>query len=162
MFEIPWWVWTIAAAVLALAEMHVPGTYLIWVAAGAALTAAASALWDLSVSAQLGVFAAASAVSCVGGYFVYRQGQTPRLDHRTPLNQRHVSLVGAHGTVTEPLVGGTGKVRIGDSVWLADGPDLPQGTRVTVTSVRGTRVSVRAADPGGAHGAARGAAPTAV
>jgi predicted membrane protein len=37
---IPWWGWAILAALLGLAEMHAPGCYLIWIALGAALTAA--------------------------------------------------------------------------------------------------------------------------
>jgi membrane protein implicated in regulation of membrane protease activity len=148
MLVIPWWAWTILGAVLALAELHAPGSYLIWVAVGAALTAAADAAWGLSITGQLGVFAAASALSCVAGYFVYRKAGNPLLDERAPLNQRNAAMVGARGTVSAPLVGGLGKVRLGDSVWLAEGPDLAEGTPVVVTSVRGTRLSVEAAAPG--------------
>ena len=40
---------------------------------------------------------------------------------------------------------GEGKVRLGDSIWLAEGPALDEGTPVIVRSVRGTRVVVEAA-----------------
>jgi membrane protein implicated in regulation of membrane protease activity len=142
----PWWAWTILAGVLALAEMHVPGAYLVWIALGAALTAAADAALRLSLEGQLGIFAAASAVSCAAGYFVYR-----RLHHRQhrelPLNERHRAMLGERGTVCEAFVNGRGKVRLGDSVWLAAGPDLAEGMPVVVSGVRGTRVVVEAMPP---------------
>jgi membrane protein implicated in regulation of membrane protease activity len=39
--------------------------------------------------------------------------------------------------VIEDLVGGEGKVRIADTVWLARGPDCAAGTWVRVVSVDG-------------------------
>ena len=144
---IPWWAWTVLAALLALAELHVPGSYLIWVAIGAAVTAAADAIWGLTLSAQIAVFAASSGLSCLGGYFVYRRiiVDRRRLD-AAPLNQRAMLLVGARGVVCTPFVGGCGKVRLGDTVWLAEGGDLAEGTSVVVTAVIGTRVRVKEAD----------------
>ncbi len=141
---IAWWAWAIAAAVIGLAELHAPGSYLIWIALGPGLTAVVVALWDFSIAAQLGIFAAASAVSCIVGSFVYRRMTVPRRAD-TLLNQRNLQLVGARGVVCEAFAGGYGKVRLGDSVWLAQGPDLAEGTAVVVRSVAGTRVSVEVA-----------------
>jgi membrane protein implicated in regulation of membrane protease activity len=134
-----WWVWAVVAVLIALSELHAPGYYLIWIALGAAVTAAGAAVWDMSIHAQLALFAAASALSCVCGYFVYR-----RLDVATDstLNQRGRAMIGQRGTVVADFVDGCGKVRLGDSVWLAEGPDLAQGAPVVVTSVRGTSVLV--------------------
>lgn len=139
---IPWWVWTILAALIGLSELHTPGSYLIWIAVGAALTAAADAIWSLSLSAQLGTFAAASAVSCVGGYFVYRRFNHP-IDSRVRLNQRHLQMIGARGVVRVPIVNGRGKVQLGDTVWLAEGPELPEGSPIVVSGVRGSLVVVQ-------------------
>lgn len=136
-----WWAWMILAGVLGLAEMHVPGAYLVWIALGAMLTGAADAALGLSLEAQLGVFAAASALSSAVGYFVYR-----RLHRRQrsdlPLNERHRSMLGERGTVCEAFANGRGKVRVGDSVWLASGADLTEGAPVVVSGVRGTRLLV--------------------
>jgi membrane protein implicated in regulation of membrane protease activity len=141
-----WWAWMILAGVLGLAEMHVPGAYLVWIALGAALTGAADAAFGLSLEGQLGVFAAASALSCAAGYFVYR-----RLHRRQrgdlPLNERHRSMLGERGTVCEAFVAGRGKVRLGDSVWLAAGPDLAEGAPIVVSGVRGTRLVVEGLQP---------------
>jgi len=56
-----------------------------------------------------------------------------------------MSMIGAKGIVCEPFENGAGKVRLGDSVWLAEGPNLSEGTSVIVKSVRGTRVIVEEA-----------------
>ena len=140
-----WWVWAIAAALLAIAELHAPGGYLIWVALGAGLTAVIAALTDWLTEAQLITFAVASVLSCVGGYFVYRGRNRRRTE--APLNERDRLMIGARGVVCEPFVGGRGKVRLGDGVWLAEGPDLAPGTPVVVRGVRGTLVIVQPAPP---------------
>jgi inner membrane protein len=54
-------------------------------------------------------------------------------------------MVGDRGVVSVPIVNGRGKVRLGDSVWIAEGPELGVGTPVVVTGVRGTCVIVDAA-----------------
>jgi len=136
-----WWIWAILGAVLALAEMHIPGGYLIWIAVGAALTSAASAAWNLPIEAQLALFAVASVLSCAAGYFVYR-GRWRVTGVDTMLNERTATLVGARGVVSDPIANGTGKVRLGDSVWIAEGPELPSGTPVIVRSVVGSRLYV--------------------
>jgi inner membrane protein len=142
---LPWWVWAILAALLALAEMHAPGSYLIWIALGAALTAALHDAYGLSLTAQIVTMIVASAISCVSGYFVYRHIDRRQLDTST-LNQRDALLVGTRGVVCSDIVHGEGKVRIGDTVWLAEGPDLPAGTAVIVGSVDRARVLVRPLD----------------
>jgi membrane protein implicated in regulation of membrane protease activity len=40
--------------------------------------------------------------------------------------------------VEQAIENGRGKVRVGDTLWSAEGPDAPAGTRVTVTGTRGT------------------------
>ncbi|MGN6500052.1 MAG: NfeD family protein, partial [Tsuneonella sp.] len=41
------------------------------------------------------------------------------------------------GTVTQALADGEGRVRHGDSEWLARGPDLAPGARVRITGFDG-------------------------
>jgi membrane protein implicated in regulation of membrane protease activity len=143
---LPWWTWVILAGVLGLAELHVPGSYLMWIALGAAVTAALDVLFELSLEGQIGSFAVASALSCLGGYFVYRRWRRTGAGEM-PLNLRHQAMVGERGTVCEAFLSGRGKVRLGDGVWLADGPDLAEGTPIVVSGVRGTRLVVQALEP---------------
>jgi membrane protein implicated in regulation of membrane protease activity len=141
-----WWAWMILAGALGVAEMFAPGAYLVWIALGAALTGAADAAFGLSLEGQLGAFAAATALSCAVGYFVYR-GLHSRQRQEEPLNERHRAMLGERGTVCETFVNGRGKVRLGDSVWLAAGPDLAEGATVVVSGFRGTRLVVDAMSP---------------
>jgi membrane protein implicated in regulation of membrane protease activity len=145
MTALPWWGWVILAGVLAVAELHVPGSYLVWIALGAAVTSGVHAALGASLSGQLATFAAASAISCGLGYFVYRHFERPPRRHEAPLNERSLAMIGARGTVCEAFQSGRGKVRLGDSVWLAAGPDLAEGTPVVVSAVRGTRLVVQPA-----------------
>jgi len=143
---VAWWAWIILAGVLALAELHMPGSYLVWIALGAALTSLAHAALGVSLEAQLALFAGASALSCAIGFFVYRDlGHRRR--HQEPLNQRSLAMLGARGIVCERFVNGHGKVRLGDTVWLAAGPDLAEGSAVVVSAVSGTRLVVQAVAP---------------
>src|ERR1700722_17637003 len=137
----PWWAWATLAAVLGLLELHAPGGYLIWIAFGAALTAALRAPYELPITTQIATFAAASALSCLVGYFVYRHVDRRRSDGAL-LNQRGLLMVGARGFVCSPIVNGEGKVRLGDTVWLAEGPALEDGVPIVVNSVHGARVVV--------------------
>jgi hypothetical protein len=138
---IHWWIWAILAALGALAEIHWPGGYLIWIAGGAAITAIVSAAAELSIEAQLVLFVVTSALSCACGYFAYR-GNWRVTGGNALLNERAAALIGTRGVVNEAIAHGTGKVRVGDSVWLAEGPDLPAGTPVVIQSVVGMRLCV--------------------
>jgi membrane protein implicated in regulation of membrane protease activity len=136
------WAWAVLALIVAMAELHVPGSYLIWIALAAAVTAVADFLFALSVSAQLAIFSVSVVLSCLVGYYVYRlMGRRPFSGQL--LNQRDLELVGAIGTAGEPFVHGQGKARIGDTVWLAEAhEDIPSGTPIIVEAVRGTTLIV--------------------
>lgn len=139
------WAWAIAAVVVGFLELHVPGSYLIWIACAAAITAVATFAVELSYSGQLLTFVAACAVSCGAGFFVYRRAMSRR-HAEPPLNRRDLDLVGAAGTAAEAFTGGRGRARIGDSVWLAESTsDLPAGAPLVVKAVRGTVLVVEGA-----------------
>ena len=58
------------------------------------------------------------------------------------------SYVGTEAVLVEAIGPGHGRVRIGDSTWLAAGPDLPAGSRVRIVGARGALLLVAQADPG--------------
>lgn len=137
------WGWAVAAVVIALLELPVPGNYLIWIACAAALTALVGFAIDWSVNGQLTFFAAACLGCCVAGYFVYRwlASRSPDTD---PVNRRDLDLVGQSGIASETFVNGHGHVRLNDTIWLAEcDEDMAVGTAVTITAVRGTALVVR-------------------
>ncbi len=54
------------------------------------------------------------------------------------MNDRGARLLGETVLVTHAIDGGTGRVRHGDSEWLAKGPDAAPGTRMRVAGHEGT------------------------
>jgi membrane protein implicated in regulation of membrane protease activity len=141
------WVWAIGALLTAIAELHCPGCYLIWIAAGGMITALASFAFDLSLSSQISIFVSSCIATCLCGYFVYNHfaitdSEKAFQKNTFPLNQRDLTLIGTRGVISDSIQNGRGKVKLGDSVWLAEGPDLKDGTAVVVTDVRGTVVFV--------------------
>jgi len=124
--------WLIAALVLGIAELAVPGVFLVFLAIAAAVTGVAVyVLPDLPVAAQLAAFGVWSAVTVLIGKRWYRdypvEGGDPML------NDRVARLVGQTVVVTVAIEGGYGRVRVGDGEWPARGPDLPVGVSVRVT-----------------------------
>jgi len=58
------------------------------------------------------------------------------------LNRRAEAYIGRTFTLERPIVDGRGRLRVDDTMWLVEGPDLPAGTRVQVTSVNNTLLRV--------------------
>jgi membrane protein implicated in regulation of membrane protease activity len=126
--------WLIAALALGIAELAAPGIFLVFLAIAAAVTGVAVfALPDLPVPAQLAAFAVWSAVTVLIGKRWYRdypvEGGDPML------NDRSARLVGQVVVVETALVGGHGRVLVGDGSWPARGEDAAVGTRVKVSAV---------------------------
>ena len=134
--DLHWWHWWIAGAVLAALETFMPGAVAIWFAASALVVGALLLVIPLPWQLQLLVFGALGFVTMLA-WRRYR----PRSDAESTqpaLNQRGVHYVGQCYVLVEPLQNGTGKVRIGDGVWLVRGADQPEGARVRVTGIDGT------------------------
>ena len=60
------------------------------------------------------------------------------LSDEPDLNRRGAQYIGRSVSVEEPIIAGRGKVRVGDTLWPAEGADAAKGARVKVTAVRGT------------------------
>ena len=122
--------WLVAALLLGIAELIAPGFFMVFLAAGAAITGfVLLALPDQPLLVQVGIFALATAATAVIGYRWYRR-TAPNEDPL--LNDRAARLIGEVVTVTEPISAGTGRVRVGDGAWPARGPDAPLGAKMRV------------------------------
>jgi membrane protein implicated in regulation of membrane protease activity len=137
---IHWW-WLLAAALLAIFEIFAPGVFLIWMAAAAAVTGITVALLPIPFAAQLALFALLAIAAVYGGRRHYARNPVESSDPL--LNDRAARLIGETLTVVDPIEGGEGRVKVGDSVWAARGADAPAGARVVVTGVQGTCLQVR-------------------
>lgn len=136
--------WLILAAALALTELLVPGIFLVFVAAGAALTGVVTlAIPDFATLFQVAVFIVATCAAVAFGRRWYAKSNVPTADPL--LNDRVARLVGEVVTVVEPIEAGRGRVRVGDGEWLAHGPDAPAGARVRIVGGTGGSLSVEPA-----------------
>ena len=127
--------WLIAALVLGILELLVPGVFLVFLAIAAAITGVATlALSDLPLAGQLASFALWSVVAVLVGRRWYRDFPVAG-DAR--LNDRAARLLGETVVVEAAIEGGRGRVRVGDGSWPARGPDMAVGARAEIVGVDG-------------------------
>jgi membrane protein implicated in regulation of membrane protease activity len=138
----PQWLWLIAAALLGIAELIVPGVFLIWIAAAAAATGLVTLATGVPLPFQFALFALFSIGSVYAGRRWYSSNPVPSSDPL--LNDRSARLIGRTGTVVSPIRNGEGRVKVGDSVWSCRGDDCDEGARVRVIGADGTCLTVEA------------------
>lgn len=134
------WIWAILATLLAGAELFLPGVFLIWIAAAAGMTAVLVGITGIAWQVQLVCFAALSVVSVMMGRLVLGEDASEPAD--PVLNRPAKRLVGTTAFVSEALRRGRGRVKVADTVWNAEGPDLPVGARVRILAVAGNTLQV--------------------
>lgn len=139
------WQWGIGALLLLIAEMLLPGFFLLWLGVAAGVVALLTLLWPgVSLELQILVFAVAS----VGSIVAWRawRNRHPEVSDQPNLNERANYYIGQACTLDVAIVNGVGKVRLGDTVWRVSGDDLPAGTQVRVTGVDGMTLQVEATE----------------
>jgi membrane protein implicated in regulation of membrane protease activity len=130
------WNWFIVAVALFALESVVPGVHFVWFGVAAVIVGALGLTLDIAWEWQLITFAI---ISCITVFFALRYA-APDVSHsdEPDLNARAVQYVGRVVTVEQAIADGRGKVRVGDTVWNAQGSDAPQGARVRITGTNGT------------------------
>lgn len=129
-------IWFLASLVLAGLELAV-GEFTLLMLAGGALATAGVALFDVPMWAEVGVFAASSALllACLRPYLKRRYHQPQALD-TSPR-----ALVGHRAEVIEEISPSGGQIRLDGSFWTARSLDpaetIPAGEFVTVAEIDG-------------------------
>ncbi len=145
----PFWYWWVFAALLLVIELSTGSTYFLWPAIAAVIVGLFSlspvgAFWQM----QLLLFAATTVgLSFFAPPYVKPWLQRSQADHQM-LNDRGAQKIGRRASVDEDFVDGAGKVRLGDTLWLAeseDGENFAAGVSVVVTRVDGVKLFVRGA-----------------
>ena len=144
MFKILFWYWWALAAVLLVFEILMPGVVFLFIAIGAAIAGLLLLVASgSSLEFQLAVFAIVSVAS-----MVVLRPFLKRLQNKTTeptLNARGEALVGEVFVLDQPILGGRGRVKLGDGSWIVTGPDMVAGAKVRVAAVRGTELRVEPA-----------------
>jgi membrane protein implicated in regulation of membrane protease activity len=137
------WNWFIAGVLLMALETLVPGVHFLWFGLSAVVVGVLVVLLTgaglgeaLSLPLQLVLFAVIS-VATVFGVRRFANAQDVESAEKD-LNQRSAQYFGRVVVVEDEIAGGRGKVRVGDTLWPASGPDAAKGARVRITGANGT------------------------
>lgn len=129
------WIWLILAAILGIAEIILPGFFLIWLALAALITGLITMVTGVGEPAQFAIFALLAILAVFAGRRWFALNPIETSDPL--LNDRGARLIGEIVTVVEAIEGGkNGRVRVADGVWSAKGSDAPVGTRVRVSGIQ--------------------------
>lgn len=128
------WTWAIIAVALVSVEILAPGIAFLWLGLAAGVMALLLvAVPDMSLGMQGVIYAALAVVSVFVGRKILRRN--PIVSDDLVLNRRGAQYVGRSFTLDTPIVNGRGKIRVDDTTWVVEGPDLDAGTHVRVIAV---------------------------
>ncbi|MBK8009164.1 MAG: NfeD family protein [Rhizobiales bacterium] len=134
------WGWFIAGGLLLALEVLLPGTFMLWLGLAAIATGVIGFIVSIGWQTQIVIFAVLSVVSVLLGRRIYPTVVTET--DKPFLNRRADAFVGRIFTLDEPIVSGTGRVRVDDTTWRVTGPDCPAGTKVRVERADGATLIV--------------------
>lgn len=141
----PWSWWILGLLFLGL-EILIPGVFLLWIGLAAIAVGALSIpLWGAAVwgwQLQLLVFAVLAVALALLGRRLTASGA---VSDQPMLNRRVEGLVGRTATLEDPIVDGRGRVRLDDTTWIVQGPDMPAGAKVRITAAKAGGLTVERA-----------------
>lgn len=138
------WAWFVLGGLLLVAEIAAPGAFLLWLGLAALATGLLAYVVDLSWQTEVLVFAALAVVAVLVGRKI--SPAPGKASDRPFLNRRAEGFVGRVFTLEAPILGGVGRVRIDDTVWRIEGPDLAAGHDVKVIAADGATLKVEPAE----------------
>lgn len=134
------WGWLSLAAITAGLEIILPGAFMIWLSAAALATAVTVGIFGFGWGWQLASFAL-FALGAVLASQRWKQ-RNPITSDDPALNRRGMRMIGESVVVVDPIIGGHGRVRLGDGEWIARGPDAPLGARMRIVGADGAILNV--------------------
>lgn len=142
--ELGAWNWLILALILVILETVVPGVHFVWFGMAATIVGIIALATEIDWQWQLVIFGVLSFATAL----IVRRFVTPQNapSDQPGLNERGSYYVGRVVVVEEPIENGRGRVRLGDTLWAAQGPDLAAGAKARITKLDGTVVIVERAD----------------
>jgi len=136
-----WFWWALALGLFAL-EAMLPGTFMLWLGFAAVGVGLVTLVFGgLELWMQWVLFSVLSMVAVAMGWR-WRRTHVDAPTDQPLLNRRAEQFVGRVVVLEGPLVNGSGRARLGDTLWSVSGPDLPGGARVRITAADGSRFVV--------------------
>ena len=137
------WHWLILGIAFLVLEIFAPGAIFMWFGFSGLLTG--MILWlfpEMSIGLQLLLFAIAAVLSILGWKILRRKNPEPQSPD-PELNNRLSGFIGQEHVLQSPIKDGRGRMHLGDGTWTIVGPDLPAGSRVKITGVKGIQFRVK-------------------
>ena len=137
------WHWLMLGFGLLIAEIIVPGIFLLWWGLSALVVAGLMALFPALSFSTLSFIFAILAIFLSLIWWKYQRNRDHLDDQKTALNQRDHAMIGAKGIVEEVSANGIGRGRFGDTTWRIKGERLQIGDTIQVQSVQGITLNVK-------------------
>ena len=135
--QMEFWHWLTIAVVLIFLEILSPGVFFLWLGLAAGAVGIAMAIIpELSWQMQFILWACFSLISIAVWRFS-RKLFSKNKAAASHLNRRGEQYIGRTFTLLEPIVNGSGKIKVDDSSWRVKGEDAAMGTQVKVTGING-------------------------
>ncbi len=141
------WHWVGIGIVLLTLEVAVGTFDLLWVALGAFVTALFALVVPLPAGGwqgQLTFFGLIALAFVISGRTLFKGLRQHNTSH-PHLNDRLATMVGQHGQAATKFNNGEGKVKVGDTMWLARSEDaaIVEGDRIVVSGVESGTLKVK-------------------
>ena len=136
------WHWLILGFVLLIAEIAMPGVFLLWWGLAAIVVAGIMKLFPaLPLSALVVIYAIIAIIlSVIWWRYQHSKDQTDQ--SQSVLNQRDHAMIGARGKVLEMAENGIGRGAFGDTTWRIKGHGLSVNDLIEVTGVNSITLNV--------------------
>lgn len=142
--NLQFWHWWVFAIVLIILEVFSPSAFFMWMGAAAGVTGLVLlVLPEMSWQIQFILFSVASIASILVGRTFFSR-KSANTDDPT-LSQLEHELTGNVYEVEKAIVNGSGRIKVGESTWKAQGPDSKAGSSVKVVGVKGAVLLVEPA-----------------
>ncbi|NVK21664.1 MAG: NfeD family protein [Kangiellaceae bacterium] len=145
--EMEYWHWLVFGLVLLILEMFAPGAILLWFGVAGLLVGVLQLILGEAMNPQLQwlIFSIFSVVSIIAWKAYARKHKIDQDDdEKNTLNKRGKSLIGHEFLLSEAIINGVGKAKVGDTHWRVEGADLPQGAKIKVVGFEGATLKVEA------------------
>jgi membrane protein implicated in regulation of membrane protease activity len=141
LYHLSYWDWLALGSLLLIFEVFGVGGYLLWTGLAAAIVGSLLFLFpELPWTVQFLLFGCLSILTAV--YWWRRQRASAKTSDQPGLNHRGSELQGRSFVLHEAIIGGRGKIKAGDSLWLVSGADLPAGSLIKVIGQDGVVLKV--------------------
>ena len=127
--------WLALGLLLAVAEIVIPGVFLIWLAGAALIVGVLTWFLPIGIPLQIVIFAVLAIVAVFSGKRYLADNPIVSADPK--MNDRGARLVGQTALVVQAIEFGSGRVKIGDSEWIARGGDMAVGEHVRISGSEG-------------------------